>query len=454
MEIESAEAPKKSAGDFAPRPIETLAEVFADGYFIEPVRDPVNQDKLALMMFNGRSAKIAVRVEHQGSVYAPRYVAPSIVRELQLPTEIHADGSVGELFSDLVRIIQRFSGLPDNFARLAARIPLSTWVMDARAAAPSIMFVGPDCRELTQLFNLLKCLCRHALLLTEVHAGALHSLPTEMGLTLLIDQPELSEPVQRILNAARKSEKKVPRRGTLWRPFCSKVIHVADYFIASIEAVRIPVLPTGRTLPVLDDEELIRIANDFQPRLLAYRFANYGKVHASQIDCSIGDYAMRESINGLAACTPESPDLQAEIVGIAAQEAAEVRQARWTDPPVVLIESLLMECHASVDSAPYCGKIADAMSTISSARGIERIFKPNQAGTLIRRMGFKPEPRDSEGVRLRLTEDVRRKVHQLARDFAVPSSENRIPGCPHCADLDKDLAQPAGTSDSGMPESE
>jgi hypothetical protein len=240
----------------------------------------------------------------------------------------------------------------------------------------------------------------------------------------------------------------------LWRPFCSKVIHLADYFIASIEAIRIPVLPTGRALPVLDDGELNRIANEFQPRLLAYRFGNYGKAHASQIDCAIGEYAIREAINGLAACTPECPDLQAEVVGIAAQEAAEVRQARWTEPQVVLIESLLMECHTETDSAPYCGKIADAMSTISSARGVERIFKPNQAGSLIRRLGFTPEQRDRQGIRLRLTEGVRRKVHQLSRDFAVPSIEIRIPGCPHCADLEKDLTQPAGSSDAGTPESE
>jgi hypothetical protein len=441
--------------DLRSKPIETLGAVFSDGCFIEPVHDPADQDALQLMLFDGETVQIAPRVEHRGRVYVARDVAPSIVRELHLPTEIHADGSVAQLFSDLVRLIQRLMGLPDNLAKLVARIPLSTWVMDARTAAPSIMFVGPDCRELTQLFNLLKCLCRHALLLTEVSAGGLYSLPMEMGLTLLIDQPELSEPVQRILNAARKSENKIPRRGNLWRPFCSKAVHAAGYFTASmIDAVKIPILPTGPALPVLDNAELIRIAHDFQPRLLSYRFANHGKVQASKFDNSICDYAMRESINILAACTPENPDLQAEIVGIVAHEAAEVRQERWTDPPVVLVESLLMACHTPGDSAPYFGKIADIMATMFSARGEERSFKPNQVGTMIRRLGFTPEPRDSQGVKLLLTEDVRRKIHQLARDFAVPSVDNRIPGCPHCADLDKNAEQTSGASDATASETE
>jgi hypothetical protein len=454
MEVKSVGVQNSNSCEFTPRPIMTLGEVFADGYFIEPVRDPVDQEKLALMLFNGTSTEIAQRVEHMGRGYAARAVAPSIVRELYLPTEVQPIDSVLQLFTCLVQLIQRFTGLPDNSARLVARIVLATWVVGAIPSAPSVLLVGPDSRELTQLLNLLKRLCRHALLLTEVNAGGLHSLPMEMDLTLLIDQPELSEPAQRILNASRTRDKKVSHRGNLWRPFCSKVIHLADYFIASIEAIRIPVLPTGRALPVLDDGELNRIANEFQPRLLAYRFGNYGKAHASQIDCSTGEYAIREAINGLAACTPDCPDLQAEVVGIAAQEAAEVRQARWTEPSILLIESVLLECHASTDSAPYCGKLADVMSTMSSARGVERIFRPNQAGSLLRRMGFTPEPRDSEGVRLRLTENVRRKVHQLARDFGVPSIDIRIPDCPHCAELDKDLAQSAGTSETDTPESE
>lgn len=454
MDIESVEAKKDGAGEFATRQIETLGKVFADGCFIEPVHNAIDHDSLALMLFNGTSAEIAQRVEHRGGVYVAREVDPSILRELYLTTKIQPMDSVPQLFADLVQLIHRFTGLRDKSARLVARVVLSTWVADARSAAPSVMFVGPDCRELTQLLNLLKVLSRHALLLTEVTAGGLYSLPMEMGLTLLINQPELSEPVERILNAARNRENKIPRRGNLLRPFCSKAIHVAGYFQAAIDAVRIPILPTGRALPVLDDEELIRIADDFQPRLLSYRFANYGKVKASQFDNSICDYAIRESINTLAACTPECPDLQAEIVGIVADDAAEVRQERWTDPPVVLVESLLMACHAPSDPAPYCGKIADVMVTMFSARGVERSFKPNQVGTMIRRLGFTLEPRDSQGVKLRLTKAVRSKIHQLARDFAVPSIDDRFPGCDHCADLDKNGEQPSGESDSAASESE
>ena len=46
-------------------------------------------------------------------------------------------------------------------------------------------------------------------------------------------------------------------------------------------------------------------------------------------------------------------------------------------------------------------------------------------------------PGTARASSLRLTKAVRSKIHQLARDFAVPSIDDRFPGCDHCADLDK-----------------
>jgi hypothetical protein len=434
--------------DLPSKPIETLGVAFSDGYFIEPVHDPANQDALQLMLFDGETVQIASRVEHLGRTYVARDVAPSILRELHLPTEIHADGSVTQLAEDLFQLIQRFTGLPDNVARLAARIPLSTWVMGALPAAPTVVLLGPDSCELNQFFSLLQGLCCHAIRLTEVGAGGLYSLPMEMGLTLLIDQEKYSEPVQRILNASRKRENKVPRCGNLWNAYCSKVVHVPDYLQASITgAVRIPIMPTGRALPVLDVQELIRIAHDFQPRLLWHRVANYRQVQTSKFDISICDFALRETINGFAACTPENAELQAEIGGLVADQSAELRHERSTDARVVVVESLLLLCHTPGEEGPYVGKVADAVKTLLSARGEEKDIKPNHVGSVIRHLGLKTEPRDSQGVKLRLTSAVRRKIHELARTFAVPSIENLVVGCADCAALEKKEGQTSESSD-------
>jgi hypothetical protein len=432
MKIENEEILKSDDSELPASPVETLGEVLADGTFIEPVRDPADQDAIALMKWGGESAEIGPRLEHGGRVYLAREVDPSIVRELYLRKDFYSSESAPELLDDLVRLFPEYSGQPDNSAKLLARFALSTWVMDALDVAPSVELIGPDCRELKQIFKLLKYLCRHALLLTEVTAPGLCSLPTDLGLTLLIDQPELSEPAERILNASRSREKTLPRRGTLWRPFCSKAVHCAGQ-AGMIGAVRVPIIPLGRVLPPLDERELIRIANEFQPRLLSYRFASYAKVQAAHFDNAICDFATRETVNSLAACLPERADLQGEVVDLVADQAAEVRQENWLDPNVVLIESLLMSCHTPSETAPYVGQVTDVMMTIFSARGEERVFKPNQVSRLIRQLGLKLEPRNSQGVKLRLTEGVRRKIHELAHNFAVPSIENPLTGCADCA---------------------
>ena len=438
MKTASEDIQKPEVSDLPAEQIDTLGEVFADGSFVEPVHDPTDRGALKLMLWDGKSVQIASHVQHEGRIYVACEINPGIVRELCLPTEFRASEPVPQLLADVVELIQRYTGLPDKPARLVARVPLSTWVVEARRVAPYLLIVGPDCREVTQLLALLRCLCRHPLALTEVSVGGLCSLPMDLGLTLLIDQPELSEPVQRILNASQKREQKVPRRGGLWRPFCSKAVHCAGYFQPwAIGAVKIPVIPIGRTLPALDERELVRIANDFQPRLLSYRFATFLKVQESRFDNSIPDFATRETINTLAACTPENTDLQAEIVDLVADQAEEVRHARWTDPTVILIESLLLHCHISDEPGPYVGQVTDTMKTLFSARGEEKDLKPNQVGSLIRRLGLETEPRDKQGIQLLLTETARHKIHELARNFAVPSIENPVAGCLHCAALGK-----------------
>ncbi len=454
MRKKRGDTKKQNGCAIGAEPIETLSEAFHDGCFIEPVHDPADWNTLNLMLFDGESAEIAPRLEHRGRVYAAREVDRSVVRELCLPTELRPREPVRQLLADIVELIQRFSGLPDHHARLLARFPLATWVLKALRVAPYLLFVGPDSRELTQLLALLRCLCRHALELTELSAGGLCSLPMDADLTLLVDQPELSAPAQRILNASQKREPKLPHRGKLWRPFCAKAIHCAGYFQPwAIGAIKIPVIPVSRALPVLDEQELNRIAQGFQPRLLSYRFAVYAKVQAANPDNGICDFATRETVNSLAACTPEDADLQAEIVELAAGQAEEVLAARWTDPSIVLIESLLLSCHTPGEAGPYVGQVSDVMMTISSSRGEERVFKPNQVSRMIRQLGLKLEPRDSQGVKLRLTEAVRRRIHELARNFAVPSIENPVAGCADCAAL----AEPAASgsdvlnSDSEQP---
>jgi len=416
------------------RPIETLGEVFEDGSFIEPVHDPTDRNAIKLLLFDGKSVQISSRVEHENQIFVPREIDPTLARELYLPEEIRPNESVPQLALDLVQLVQRYCGLEVEAAELIVRFYFADWVMDALPAAPSLVIIGPKSRELAQLFGLTKCLSRHALLLTEVTANSLGSLPTDLGLTLAIDQPVLKEPVERLLNASRKPAIKVPRHGTLWSPYFSKVVHCTDQFQASsIKGAKLVVAPNRQPVPLLDDREQVRIAREFQPRLQSFRFANYATVRTRLVEDSIPESAVPAPVSALPVPGFEDAELHANILDLVADSAVEASEDLWTDPTAVLIESLLMACHLSNQTARYMGQVADEMMTLRSARGEERKIQPNQVGRMIRDLGFKTEPRDSQGIKLLLTESVRKKIHKLAYDFAVPSMP--VPGCTQCEAL-------------------
>ena len=430
-----------SVCDLPGKPIRTLGEVFADGCFIEVVHDPADRDALNLMLFDGETAQIGPRVEHENLVYVPREIDPSIAREVYLPAQFRPNESVPQLAVEIVQLFQRYCGLEVEAAELVARFYFADWVMDALPAAPSLVIIGPESREVTQFFCLTKCLSRHALQLTEVTASGLASLPTDLGLTLAIDQPELKEPVERMLNASRKRVIKIPRHGTLWSPYFSKVVHCTDQFQASsIKGAKLVVAANGHPVPLLDDREQARIAHDFQPRLLSYRFANYATVRARIIEESASESAAPAPVSALPIPGFDDAELHAKIRDLVADSVIDASEDRWTEPSSVLLECLLMSCHLPNQTARYMGQIADEMMALLSARGEERKIWPKQVGRMIRDLGFETEPRDKQGVRLLLTETVRKKIHKLAYDFAVSSIENPVPGCRHCEALGKKRA--------------
>jgi hypothetical protein len=316
-----------------------------------------------------------------------------------------------QLAADIVDLVQKYCGLEEDAAELLARFFFADWVMDALPVAPSLVIVGPESREVMQLLALTKCLSRHALLLTEATARNLRSLPTALGLTLAIDQPELKKDLKHLLNASRKSAMKIPVHRSLWSPCFSKVIHCADQFQASwIQGPKLVVAPNSHPVPLLNDTVQARIAGDFQPRMLSFRFDNFAAVRARSSEDSNSESAMRAPLSVLPAASFEDAELHAKILDLAVDRAGDSIEDRWTDPTVVLIECLLMSCHLPKQSARYTGQVADEMMALLSTRGEERKILAKQVGRMIRDLGFETEPRDKHGVKLLLSETVRKKI--------------------------------------------
>jgi len=87
-------------------------------------------------------------------------------------------------------------------------------VSDQLSCPPALIVVGPNMRRAVDLFQLLACGSRRALTLTGINRAALVGLPTDLNLTLLIGQPDLSRNLSQLLTAANYRGVHVPdRRG-------------------------------------------------------------------------------------------------------------------------------------------------------------------------------------------------------------------------------------------------
>jgi hypothetical protein len=433
--------------------VETFGEVFSDGIFVEAVHDPVDRGLLRFMVWNGARAVTETSFDHDGRTYRPKQIDPTIARELNLPTEFMRGESVSRLVADLRTLVHKYSGLPDVYAGLVTRFVLSTWTPEAFPAAPIIHLLGPESFEATQLLHLLRCLCRRAVAVTGVTAANLCSLPLEFGLTLVIAQRDVEDPLENFFITSRRRGWTIPRSGRLVPAFCPKVLHCPSYYgTASIGAVSVPVEPAEGLLPVLDFEAQAQVSAEFQPRLLGFRFGQLANVINSDFDCRNANLDVRESVNAFVAVTPGCPELHAEVLQLISDQEEEARDTHWTDPTIVLVETVLLSAHAPELAAPYVGKITDGLKTLLSARGMERDLKPNQVGRMLRNLGLKLAPRTSSGVKLIMDEAARRKIHDLAKSLNVPSLDNPVAGCPYCAVVDKNAVPNTQAKPADEPE--
>jgi hypothetical protein len=68
-------------------------------------------------------------------------------------------------------------------------------------------------------------------------------------------------------------------------------------------------------------------------------------------------------------------------------------------------------------------------------RGENVLLEPKAVGAMLRSaFGIFPK-RDAQGFAVRLTEDIRRKIHGLGQSFEVASFEAREERCSHCTEV-------------------
>jgi hypothetical protein len=404
-------------------PIPTFGEVFAGGAFVELVRAGASIHP-RLLLRDGPQEMVGDVVEYRGQRYESQSIHRTILRELTLPAEVGTSGAVRELLADLVGLIDRFVRLPEKSMALVGRFILATWVVDALQTAPRMLIEGPDYARARQLMQLLHCCCRRAVPMSAVTPAGLCSLPSGMRLTLLLQQDAISSKLAALLKAASVRGNPILRAGQLRDLFGAQVVLCdagfdQETWVAS--SIRVPCMPTSGRLPVLNAGQQQRIAEEFQAKLLGFRLSHYPAACATSFDTSKFAFPLQQLAMSLAAATPEDAELQAELHTLLQEENAEIEAANWVDPNTFIVEAILAHCREAKLQSVYVGEIAAMAGKILEGRGDLRRLDAGETGRRIKNLGFAAEPRDARGVKLRLTNEVCVRAHELAHQFDVPA---------------------------------
>jgi len=327
----------------------TGGEVFADGRMMELIGG-AHLGNPQLMLWDSSTELMAPALEYNGQRYEPVEIERSVLQQLMLPTRCCPHGTTREFLAETCTVITNLVGLDEKSASVAARIVLCSAIIDAVSVAPVLVIAGPDTARANRLVSVLRCLCRHSVLLTSVTSASFCSLANGARYTFLISQRKINDELRSLLDDASRSDRKIPFRGRLLDLFGVQVIQSESVFADDpwpLRSIRIAMVPTGTALPAFDQDAQRLIATEFQAKLLSFRRANLGAAQRINFDASKFSLGLGDLARSLAAATPDDAELQAEVFELLREEDTESRSARWVDLSAIAVEAVLVACRES-----------------------------------------------------------------------------------------------------------
>ena len=271
---------RRSGAPRSAKGIASTGEIFVDGSMIELISSPSETDRPCLLFWDGHTAVVAPRVKHGGLVYEAEELPSSVYRATRFPSRCDDYGSARSLFASISDLFKHRLDLPDRESALVACFAVASWLVDQLPTAPILTISGPEQEIGISVLALLDCVCRHPLMSAELTAGALRSLPTQFGFTLLVCQEGTNSRMERLFRASRfRGVHLLGNRGKVIDLYGPKAIFCGnDAVDLGGGAIEVSAAPSRMTISsALDLRVQDEIAEHFQPRLLMYRLRELRK---------------------------------------------------------------------------------------------------------------------------------------------------------------------------------
>jgi len=401
-----------------------------DGTLVELVRDP-NRPRLRFLIWRDGNARIQDDFQPADRLFVPPLVDPSLMSAVRLPTAVTPHGSLEDLLQRAQECISTYVDLRPQYVRLASNFILHTWFLDRSTIAPYLWVTGPYSAGKTTLLRLLHCLCRRAVLASDLSLASLYLLPSTIMPTLLVDefdpgQGSRCRDLLRFLRAGSTQGGHVIRGGKLYPTFCPKAISSrlgpADAALAS-RVISVFTLPTRRVLPELNSAAQEEIASQFQGQFLNYRLQNYSRISTTVAPEMPGfTPRTRDLARALSAPLLGHQELGQQLLNDLQPQNEEAKFSRHNEPEWAVATALFQECHDTI-GALTVGSLTDTVNEVLGRLGETYALQPRAVGDHLRALGLQTCKLGNLGRGLRITQHLDLQVHRLARDLGIDRSD-------------------------------
>ncbi len=402
-----------------PKIVRTAGEIFADGSAIELVSARDGQG-LELLHWESERAIIAPQIDVNGRSYRPLELTESLQSAIRFPSSWASYGSSAELLKKIGIPFERHIGfLPEQVTLITAFV-ISTWFPECWLRAPDLIITGTDMDLAINFLRLLSCVSRHPLILAGVGRNTPLSLPMNLHLTLLINQPDISPRVLEFFRTSNYRDVFVPAPGGHVSPIAGpKVLFLGAY---AVETATFRMALPSRSGSCLHELDCRQIASELQPQLLGYRL-HYLSNSSGSRGRDLFPKLANTVLVPLQSCVQGDEAFASRVAGIVHRREQEVLAGRSRTPGVAMVEVVWAPSH--LRRSIQVKEITRFINTLIRSRGERYMYSEVEVGCMLGNFGL-PRHRNGSGMVLRFSHDVCRRLHELAVEFglALPKRSN------------------------------
>jgi hypothetical protein len=345
-------------------------------------------------------------------------------------------GTTGQLFDEIRAVFVQHPGLTTDAVLKLAYFAFAILFSDCAPIWPFASVVGPDPVGATLLLRLVACVCVAPLQIGELTLNAILTLPQKPRPALLIvDQLAPNRELERVLRLMSRPGGCILRKGKLYDVCIPTLVCTAealrDRWILD-QALQIVLTPIRGPLPKLDPKLLDESARQLRGKLVRYRELHFAKVRDAHFDVPQFTSPTREISSMLGNSIVDDLSLQRCVVTILEPQEQHVRIGRTDSIEAVEVEAALFLCHEGSRRDARIGEITTIANGISKGRVEYFDLDPREVGDDLRVLGLFSQRLGSAGRGIRFTNEVRRKIHELAQAYDVRTALDNS-SCEFCA---------------------